>query len=100
MSEPLSHERIADIAAKVERAHTEICEVASEGARHRFLMSIPANPARDTDLIVSEALKGAEDLLAEVDRLKAELAEMESAAADWAARLIEQKGRSSQAVSG
>lgn len=74
MSEPLSPERIADIAAKVERAHTEIGEVCSEGPRNRFRMSIPANPGRDTDLIVSEALKSAEDLLTEVETLRAQRA--------------------------
>jgi hypothetical protein len=70
--EPMTAERLAEIRASIERAHTEIGEVCAQGPRSRFRMSVPANPDRDTDLIVSDALKGAEDLLAEVDRLKAD----------------------------
>ncbi|WP_433520079.1 hypothetical protein ACQP2T_63805 (plasmid) [Nonomuraea sp. CA-143628] len=77
MPEPLSPERLAEIRAAFERAHTEIGEVCAEGPHNRWRWSIPANPARDTDLIVSDALKGAEDLLAEVDRLTAALANEE-----------------------
>ena len=70
MRELMTAERLAEIRASVERAHTEIGEVCAKGPRIRFRMSVPANPGRDTDLIVSDALKGAEDLLAEVDCLK------------------------------
>jgi hypothetical protein len=69
----MTSERLADIKAKVERAHTEIGEVCVQGPHNRFRMSVPAQPGRDTDLIISDALKGAEELLAEVDRLQAAL---------------------------
>lgn len=70
MSEPMTASRLADIKAKVERAHAEIFDVAELGPVNRWRMSIPANSDRDTDLIVSDALDGTEDLLAEVGRLQ------------------------------
>lgn len=87
MPEPMTAERLAEIRASVERANTEIGEVCAEGPIYRFRMSVPANPGRDTDLIISDALKGAEDLLAEVSRLNAYLNTInrlnEVADADW-----------------
>jgi ElaB/YqjD/DUF883 family membrane-anchored ribosome-binding protein len=49
--------------------------------------------AEDDALFIAHTRQDVEDLLAEVDRLKAELAEMESAAADWAARLAELRSK-------
>ncbi|WP_157253129.1 hypothetical protein [Nonomuraea typhae] len=69
MSEPLSAAQLADIKARVERAHVELGAVCELGPSNRFKMSIPADSKRDTDLIISAALSGAEELLAEVERL-------------------------------
>jgi hypothetical protein len=49
--------------------------------------------AEDDALFIAHARQDVEDLLTEVDRLKAELTEMESAAADWAARLAELRSK-------
>ncbi|WP_049568723.1 hypothetical protein [Nonomuraea sp. SBT364] len=68
----LAPDRLAEIRASVERAHTEIGQVCAEGPHHRFRMSVPAQPGRDTDLIISDALKGAGELLAEVEKLHAQ----------------------------
>lgn len=73
----MTPEHHTEIKASIERAHTEIGEVCAQGARNRFWMSIPAQPDRDTDLIISDALTGAEALLAEVVRLTALLAAVE-----------------------
>jgi hypothetical protein len=77
MPEPMSAERLAEIKAQVERAGVELGEVCSQGVTRRWRMHVPADP-RDTDLIISDALKGAEDLLGEVERLMARVA-----AAEW-----------------
>lgn len=73
VAEPMPESRLTDIQAKIKRAWTEIGEVCAEGPAKRFRMSIPSNLDRDTDLIVSAALEGAEELLAEVERLDSEL---------------------------
>ncbi|MFI6496842.1 hypothetical protein [Nonomuraea typhae] len=72
MREPLSADRLAEIRAQIERAHTEVGDVCSRPPRKRFKMSVPADPERDTDLIITAALKAAEDLADEVERLRAE----------------------------
>jgi hypothetical protein len=51
-------------------------------------------------LFIAHARQDVEDLLAEVDRLKAELAEMESAAAVWAARLAELRSKAETRLAG
>ncbi len=61
---------LAAARARIQRAHAEIREVARNG-RTRWQMSIPANPERDTDLIISVALADGERLAGEVERLTA-----------------------------
>lgn len=76
MPELLTGDRLSDIREEIERAHREIGEVAAQGPSRRFRMTIPSRPGWDTDLVISDALKGAEDLLGEVDRLNAEKARL------------------------
>lgn len=61
---------LATIKQRIEMAHTEVCEIAEQGASRRWRMHIPAQPDRDSDLLISRALKDAEDLAAEVERLR------------------------------
>jgi hypothetical protein len=64
-TEPLDLTAIRD---RIKRAYTEVGEVASQGAHRRWRMSIPAQPDRDSDLIISAALDDAEKLTAELER--------------------------------
>lgn len=57
------------IKASVDKAHQEIGEIAEQGVTRRWRMHIPAQPDRDSDLIISRALTGVDALLAEVKRL-------------------------------
>jgi hypothetical protein len=72
----LSDDQLAAIKAQTDRAVTELGDVCAEGPSRRFKMTIPADPTRDTDLIISRALEGAEQLLAEVEELRAQRAEL------------------------
>jgi len=64
---------LAEVRARVERAHQEIGDICQ--GRRRWTMRIPADEASDTDLILSAALKDAETLSAEVEKLRSELAQ-------------------------
>ena len=55
--------------AQLDKAQIENGEVAADRSRYR--MSIPANPDRDTDLIIGDALTAAEALVAAVERVQA-----------------------------
>jgi len=55
--------------AQLDKAQIENGEVAAD--RKRYRMSIPANPDRDTDLIIGDALTAAEALVAAVERVQA-----------------------------
>ncbi|MCZ4613326.1 hypothetical protein [Rhodococcus qingshengii] len=55
--------------AILDKAQIENGEVAAD--RKRYRMSIPANPDRDTDLIIGDALTAAEVLVAAVERVQA-----------------------------
>ncbi|GAA2092399.1 hypothetical protein [Actinomadura alba] len=61
---------LTEIRAHIEAAHTEICEIAEQGVTRRWRMHIPAQPDRDSDLLISRALKDAEELADEVERLR------------------------------
>lgn len=61
------------ISARHEAAYDELIRICSVGEHTR--MSIPANPARDTDLLISAALKDTVTLMREIARLH-ELAEI------------------------
>ena len=76
MSEPLSAERLAEIRARAEAALDEVVRMCAEPPHLRWRWSIPANPQRDSDLILSGSLMDVPDLLAEVDRLAAENARL------------------------
>lgn len=74
-----------DLAAarqRIERAHTEIGQVCAQGPSRRFRMHIPADPERDTDLIITAALNDAELLAGEVEQLRAALARVVDLAKD------------------
>lgn len=61
------------LRAAIDKAHKEIGDVCYAGSSRRIRMSVPPNPERDTDLLVSAALDGAGRALAEVERLRAQL---------------------------
>lgn len=65
--------------AQLDKAQIENGEVAADRSRYR--MSIPANPDRDTDLIIGAALTAAESLVAAVERAQALADDLESRAA-------------------
>jgi hypothetical protein len=56
------------VKAALEKAHTELGEICKD-PRNRFRMRIPAQPDYDSDLIISDALRHGDALLAEVSRL-------------------------------
>lgn len=64
--------------AQLDKAQIENGEVAADRSRYR--MSIPANPDRDTDLIIGDALTSAESLVAAVERVQALADDLESRA--------------------
>ncbi len=76
MSTPLTDERLAEIRSELEVAGKELGEICQEGPSRRWRMRIPAN-ADDSDLVLSAGIVAGEELLAEVERLKA-------ARPDWA----------------
>ena len=63
---------LTTIKQRIDKAHTEICEIAEQGVSRRWRMHIPADPDQDSDLLISRALKDAEELAAEVERLRKE----------------------------
>jgi len=65
----LTEQQLTEIERRTKRAATEIGDVCAEGPRNRWRMSIPANPERDTDLILDAALGDSAALLTEVRRL-------------------------------
>lgn len=64
-TEPLD---LDEARAQIERGHALVGALAA-GTR-RWKMSIPADPERDSDLILSAALTAGEVALAEVERLR------------------------------
>ncbi|MEP7738553.1 hypothetical protein ABKW28_12925 [Nocardioides sp. 31GB23] len=74
---PRTDER-ATLSEVVEAAHAEIHRIC-QGGDERWRMSIPANPTRDSDLILTAALDGL------TDRLAAAVARAEAAEAKVAA---------------
>ena len=67
-------DRLADIREQIARAQAEIREVAEQGPARRWRITTPSRPDWDTDRIVGDALRAAEDLAAEVERLNAQFA--------------------------
>jgi hypothetical protein len=66
----LTDEQIAEIEQQIERARTEVGQIAAEGPHRRFRMSIPAQPDRDSDLIISDALDKAMAVLANLKQAR------------------------------
>jgi hypothetical protein len=64
------------VKAALEKAHTEVGEICRRTGAGRWRMSIPARPDRDSDLIIADALRHADALLAEVSRLRSALEEI------------------------
>jgi hypothetical protein len=58
------------VKARVDKAHAHIGDLCT--GRSRWKMTIPVNPERDSDLILTEALVDAERLMAEVNQLRAQ----------------------------
>ena len=56
--------------AALDRAHTEIGEIAKEGPARRWRMSIPAQPDRDSDLLIANALDAGRLMAAELRELR------------------------------
>ena len=67
--------RLDAIRERVEAANQEVFRLCKGGAEH-FRMSIPADPKRDSDLILIAALDDTEHLLTEVERLRGVLTEI------------------------
>lgn len=74
MPEPVTPVDLAVARQRIERAHTELGDVCAQGPSRRFKMHIPADPERDTDLIISAALNDADLLVGEMERLRATVA--------------------------
>ncbi|MEV7805034.1 hypothetical protein AB0O28_18995 [Microbispora sp. NPDC088329] len=74
MPEPTTPVDLAAARQRITRAHTELGDVCAQGPSRRFRMHIPADPARDTDLIISAALNDADLLVGEVERLRVTVA--------------------------
>ena len=70
MSTPLTDEQLQGIDEQLAAAEEELYAI-SEGTR-RFTKSTPAKLKTDSDLIFADAFAGAGQLLAEVERLRAE----------------------------
>ena len=81
---------IEEARAKIEVAHTELIRILSVNEQTR--MSIPANPSRDTDLIIVAALDAGRDLAAALSALSGE---MET---EWAARVTPAESDYGEAV--
>lgn len=67
-------DRLAQITARYERAHDEVIRLC-EKPYENWRWSIPANPERDTDLILTASLKDIPWLLERVRELEAEKAD-------------------------
>jgi len=52
--------------AAIDRAHTEIGEIAKEHPSRRWRMSIPAQPDRDSDLLIANGLNAGRLAVAEL----------------------------------
>lgn len=63
---------LAAVRARIQRAQTEIGDIASQGPHRRWRMSIPAQPGRDSDLIIMAALGDAVILALKVEQLRAQ----------------------------
>src|SRR6266487_61478 len=86
-----------EVQARADAAHKEVSEIALHGA-NRWRMSIPAEPSRDSDLIIAGSLQDVPALIralreayAEIERLRQEaglVAELRTArevvSAGWA----------------
>ena len=70
---------LAACRADIERAHTEVGDIAHDGAHRRWRMSIPARPERDSDLIIAAGLARGESLADEVEQLRAEQGALKAA---------------------
>jgi hypothetical protein len=91
------HLGLDTVKAAIERAHREVGAIAAEGAHRRWRMSIPAQPDRDSDLVISRALDYAEALHAEVTQLRRYLTDMVLAAENVEAE-ADAENRSSQSL--
>ncbi|WP_347601367.1 hypothetical protein [Acrocarpospora sp. B8E8] len=67
----MTSEHLAELRERIQRAHTELGDVCAEGPSRRFRMTVPADPGRDSDLIITAGLEAGDALLAEVERLRA-----------------------------
>lgn len=68
VSVPVSPVDLAAIEAHVAAAHDKVAALCD--GRERWRMSIPAEPERDADLVISRALAHADSLVAEVKGLR------------------------------
>jgi hypothetical protein len=67
---------------RIERAHAEVAKLAEHGRDH-WRMRIPADPTRDSDLILTAGLDVAGAALARAEKAEATLARVEALAERW-----------------
>lgn len=63
-------DRLAEARARIDAAGDHLGEICT--SKKQFRMSIPADPSKDSDLILGAALESAEDLLSLVEQLQSE----------------------------
>lgn len=66
-------DRLAEARARIDAAGDHLGEICT--SKKQFRMSIPADPSKDSDLILGAALESAEDLLSLVEQLQGQLDE-------------------------
>ena len=84
----MTEEELQGIEAQIQRAQSMVSALClprgSEGSRE-WVMSIPARPDHDPDLVVGGGLRGKERLIAEVRRQRSKINETEVALAEYRA---------------
>lgn len=73
-TEPLTDAELAEMKRCVAAAHQMVSDLCNK--RREWIMSIPSRQDYDPDLVIGEALRCNSRLIAEVERLRAEIAKL------------------------
>ena len=65
--------RLLELEKRLSRAHAMVSRLCKGEAK--WTMSVPARPDEDPDLVIDQGLRAGDELLAEMKRLKLEMAE-------------------------